>query len=301
MTLPCATALTSSRRAPQTPRTASHSGGYRWVAAAAVLLLASCATTGDSAGIDESEAAIRAAVEQEIEVGKSVVAKLAGQYGLVQDTEATEYLNKFVATLGLFVSRQELTFRAGILETDQVNAFALPGGYLLFTRGVLKEVDNPSTLAGVIAHELGHTDLRHILEQVHIEVDYSVVETLARLLAGPRQVMTQAVDQINDKIAERLFLEGYAQDDEYDADEYAVRLLQGLGIDARPYRNYLAGLADSADAELESLDQTHPPLTERVAQIDALLVEGLEPLPVTEEFQAFSERLRAMDIPEESL
>ena len=240
-----------------------------------------------------------AAVEQEIEVGKSVVAKLTGQYGLVQDSDATEYLNKFVATVGLFVSRQELTFRAGILETEQVNAFALPGGYMLFTLGVLQQVDSPSALAGVIAHELGHTDLRHILEQVQIEVEYSVVETLARLLAGPRQVITQAVDQINAEIEERLFLEGYARDDEYDADEYAVRLLQSLGIDARPYRDYLATLAESSDAELDNLDQTHPPLSERVARIDELLVPGLEPLPITEEFRAFSDRVRAIEVFEE--
>lgn len=269
----------------------------------AVILSAACAT--DTAVEDRPPTPVAgdeelvAAVTREVEVGKSALAKLAGQYGLVQDAEATAYLNRFVASVGLFVERQELTFRAGILATEQVNAFALPGGYVLFTLGVLRQADNPTVLAGVVAHELGHTDLRHILEQVEIEVEYNLIETLARLLAGPRQIITQAVDEINDQIQDRLFLEGYAMEDEYDADEYAVRLLQGLGISAAPYRDYLASLRDEASTRLDNLDQTHPPLDERVRRMDGLLVEGLEPLPMTDDFMEF--RRRILEIELESL
>lgn len=258
--------------------------------------LGSCATapTVEDAAAD--------AARKEMEVGEAAFAKLAGFYGVVQDEEATRYLNLLLKSLAIYGGRQELDYRAAILATDQVNAFALPGGIVLVTLGTVKRVETPGALAGVLAHELGHVYHEHILRNVSIEVEYSVVETLARVLAGSRQVITGAVGQINDRVEERLFFEGYAANDEFDADAYAVDLLQTLGIDASEYRSFLASLAEApGSADLENLDKTHPPLDDRIAAIDGRIVtDGTEPLPHTPEFEAFRQRVSGFELEQDA-
>lgn len=249
-----------------------------------LVVLASCQSVPDAE-------TIAAEVEKEREVGEAAVAKLVGQYGLVQDQEATEFLNLYLQSLALYAQRQELLYRAAILDTAQVNAFALPGGYILVTLGTLQAIETPGALAGVIAHELGHVDERHILENVTISVEYSPAETLARLLAGGRQIINTSMAQVNDAIEERLFLEGYLSDDEYEADEYGVNLLQTLGISAVDYRDFLASLGEHGGEETENLDATHPPLSERVARIDSIIEPTLPRLEPTDAFRAFLDRV----------
>ena len=110
----------------------------------AAALFSSCAGTG---GAVQSET-YRETVQKEIEVGRAALSKIAGTYGILRDDDATAYLNKFLQSLALYTERQELEYFAGILETDQVNAYSLPGGYVLVTLGALKTLDSPGALAG---------------------------------------------------------------------------------------------------------------------------------------------------------
>jgi beta-barrel assembly-enhancing protease len=247
---------------------------------------------GAAARVDPAE------VAKEREVGEAAFAKLAGQYGIVQDAEATEYLNKYLQSLALFVERQELSYYAAILDTEQVNAYALPGGYIFVTVGTLRRIESPGELAGILAHELGHIEHKHILDNVSIEVEYSPVETLARLLAGGRQIVNTAMAQINDAIEERLFLEGYNVEDEYEADAYAVRYLETLGISAGPYEQFLTRLSSDSSDDMENLGATHPPLDERLRRIDELQStdNALRVLDATEEFIQFRDQIRSMPV-----
>ena len=262
----------------------------------ATIMLSGCTTVGEMSEAEQRE--FEAQIIKEQEVGEAAFAKLVGQFGLVRNEEATEYLNKYLQSLAFYVERQELTYYAAILDTSQVNAFALPGGYILVTLGTLQHIEEPGELAGVLAHELGHVQKRHILENVSIEVEYSPAETLARLLAGGRQIVNTAVSQINDAIEERLFLEGYQADDEYEADAYAISLLQTLGISGEPYRDFLSRLAGESHGEegnLANLDKTHPPLDERLRRIDEQLEPGLPRLSPTADFEAFIESVNALE------
>ncbi len=245
-----------------------------------------------AAAVDPAE------VAKEEEVGEAAFAKLAGQFGVVQDAEATEYLNKYLQSLALFVERQELNYYAAILDTDQVNAYALPGGYIFVTLGTLKRVESPGELAGILAHELGHIQHKHILDNVSIEVEYSAVETLARLLAGGRQIVNTAMAQINDAIEERLFLEGYNVDDEYEADAYAVTYLETLGISANPYQSFLTRLSGETSEAMENLGATHPPLEERLKRMEAVRsTDGaLRVLEATPEFDQFRQRIQSIQV-----
>jgi predicted Zn-dependent protease len=139
---------------------------------------------------------------------------------------------------------------------------------------------------------------KHILDNVSIEVEYSPVETLARLLAGGRQIVNTAMAQINDAIEERLFLEGYNVEDEYEADAYAVRYLETLGISAGPYEQFLTRLSSDSSDDMENLGATHPPLDERLRRIDELQStdNALRVLDATEEFIQFRDQIRSMPV-----
>lgn len=268
-----------------------------WRAAATALLgglLFSCAGGPEAR---ETATGDVETVKKEIEVGKAAFAKIVGKYGMLKDEAATAYLNKYVKSLALYSDRQELEYFAAILGTAQVNGYSLPGGYIMITQGALERMDEPGALAGVIAHELGHISLRHVLDNVNIEVRYSFVETLARVLAGSRQVITSSIDQINDKIEERLFLEGYDASDEFDADRYAVTLLQALNVSAEPYVRYLERLdREEGTQALGNLDATHPATADRVARIKEMLLPGLPELQPTDEFRAFRATLESIEV-----
>lgn len=259
-----------------------------------LLVLSGCAGTPDSTTEDPSRMSL-AEVAKEEEVGEAAFAKLAGQFGVVQDAESTEYLNKYLQSLALFVERQELAYHLAILDTEQVNAYALPGGYIFVTLGTLQRIETPGELAGILAHELGHIQYKHILDNVNIEVDYSAIETLARVLAGGRQIVNTAMAQINDAIEERLFLEGYNVEDEYDADAYAVTYLENLGISADPYHKFLVRLSEDSSQAMENLGATHPPLAERLQRIDEIQSPdaALQQLEATDEFTKFRDRIRS--------
>jgi len=187
------------------------------------------------------------------------------------------------------VERPSLQYRCVILATEQVNAYSLPGGYVCITLGALKAMREPGELAGVLVHELGHINKSHILKYVKIQVRKDFWETLGRIIAGSRMVITGTINQINDQIGERLFLEGYAAPQEFEADAYAVNLLQLLDLDARPYVDFLGRLEAMGNTEKENLDKTHPPLSKRIEALQPLLTDSHKPYPRTTEFEKFLE------------
>ena len=227
-------------------------------------------------------------VEKEKELGRAVFAKLAGKFGVVKDEEATKYLNMLGKSIGLYTERQELEYFFAILNTDQINAYALPGGYILISKGTLKSITNKGELIGVLSHELGHINKKHVLKGVKIQVKFNFFESLARILAGPRQVITNIVNQVSDKIEEKLFMEGLAADDEFEADNYAVNLMQSIGISAVDYLENLKSLSSHTDDKaMEELDKTHPDINVRLQKIESILNKNLKSSSTTDSFIAF--------------
>ena len=227
-------------------------------------------------------------VEKEIEIGRAVFAKLAGKYGVIKDEKSTEYLNKFGKSLAMFTERQEIEYYFAVLKSDQVNAYALPGGYVLISLGALKQIKSPGELAGIIAHELGHINKKHVLKRVKIQTKFNFFETLARFIAGPRQIVTTVVNQVSQKVEEVLFIKGYDAADEYEADAYAVTLLTNMQINSSEYIRLLVRLkTQTKKEELENLDATHPDIQERINRMMPLIDSKLSKLKDTEKFKEF--------------
>lgn len=102
--------------------------------------------------------------KKEIRLGRDVAANLVGAAPLVNDPALQEYVNRIGVWLALHTDRPDLPWRFGVLDTDGVNAFATPGGYIFITRGLLLHMRDEAELAGVLAHEISHVTARHALE-----------------------------------------------------------------------------------------------------------------------------------------
>ena len=106
-------------------------------------------------------------LEKERQIGREVAGVVTGRWHPVTSAALTDYVN----LVGTVVAQQsprvtEVPFRFAVLDTDEINAFAAPGGYIFVTRGALELMESEAELAGVLAHEVSHVDQKHVLEQV---------------------------------------------------------------------------------------------------------------------------------------
>ncbi|WP_428623529.1 M48 family metalloprotease, partial [Sedimenticola sp.] len=111
---------------------------------------------------------ITADVEAEIKVGREIAARILGRFGVLEDARLTRYVNLVGKSVALNASRPEIEFRFAILDTQSVNAYAAPGGYIFVTKGALDLMQDEAELAGVLAHEIAHVTEKHIVDELRI-------------------------------------------------------------------------------------------------------------------------------------
>lgn len=200
--------------------------------------------------------------EKEREIGSGIAATVIGRYGLVEDPELNRYVNLVGQTIAQEASRRsEVEYRFGVLATDDVNAFAAPGGYVLVTRGALALMSSEAELAGVLAHEVGHVDQQHVLTEIRRA---SVLQTTKdeSNLRGP------LLDQVTNLGTSALFT-GLGRGDEMEADSLGALYAAAAGYRPDGLATFLARLetnpaGGSLYARLREIRATHPPAAERI-------------------------------------
>ena len=213
-------------------------------------------------------------VKAEIVFGRVLAARILGKYAFYENDKLNEYVNKLGKGLAQFANRPEIEFRFVVIDTDIVNAFAAPGGYIFITKGALVKMEDEAELAGVLAHEIAHVTERHIVKELNIKgTDASPVSGFAQVLGGgsgaARAVFTQMVDQAT----EILFEKGLKKQDEFDADRVATLIVSTAGYDPTAVKRYLKSIS-SAEKETKSLIGTHPSFVERIKNVDDVLAEN---------------------------
>lgn len=167
-----------------------------------------------------------------------VVAQYGGEY-------MKEGLNDYVLDIGLrlaFVSEmRDLPWRFTILNSPVVNAFALPGGYVYITRGLLALANNEAEVAGVLAHEIGHVTARHGAARQSRATGIGLIGALATVLTG-----SSVVQELGQQLG-GLYVAGYSRDQEYEADQLGVKY---LGLAGYP-REAMADFLKRMDAQTE--------------------------------------------------
>jgi predicted Zn-dependent protease len=208
--------------------------------------------------------------EDEVKLGREQHPEIVGEFGGdYDDPELRAYVNSLGQLLARTSELPNLDWHFTILDSSIVNAFALPGGYVYVTRGLLALADNEAELAGVLAHEIGHVTARHSAERY----GQSVLGTAAALGVG-LLLGSEAAAQATSSAAQLAVL-GYSRDQEFEADTLGVRYLARTGHDPNAmatflrrllghsrYEAELAGRPEAADAF--DITQTHPRTADRV-------------------------------------
>ena len=202
--------------------------------------------------------------EEEQEIGKSGADKLVAIFGMVPDPGLEKYVNLVGLTVAEFASRQ-LPWRFGILDTNIVGAFTLPGGYVFVTRGALSGMTNEAQLAGVLGHEIEHAAARHLEAEIRGKKTsaWATQEAMSHT-KGPAELKQQANAMVND-----LFTNALSRSKEDDADDQGSRMAAKAGYAGTGLLEFLR-MAASASEEPQNkrffgqLLSTHPGFQERV-------------------------------------
>lgn len=213
-------------------------------------------------------------VSEEIRLGREIAARIIGRYGLQKDDELNRYVNLVGKLLASNSGRQEIEYRFGVLSTDEINAYAAPGGYVFVTRGAIAKMQDEAELAGVLAHEIAHVNQKHIVRELNVKAtEDSPAAGFARLVGGTSEAARTAFSQAVDKALDILFTNGYKREDEIESDRLAVNFAAFSGYDALALPRYLERIGPLKEPKKEVLDKTHPGYQDRVAWLTAAVKE----------------------------
>ena len=214
--------------------------------------------------------------EREIDFGRSVSAKILGKYPILRNEQMVRYISQIGTGISAQLGRPELRYYFGILDTDEINAFAAPGGYIFVTKGALKLMRNEAQLAGVLAHELAHIDQKHIVRKLKLQgVDRSLTSGIAQVLGGASLSAKIALERLNDLAFKMLMEEGLSKEDEADADQKALEMLMSTGYDLQSYLDYLLSLKPYLEqGQAKVMSKTHPTIEFRYNNLREFIIKN---------------------------
>lgn len=207
----------------------------------------------------------------EEKVGKAAAAQVLGAAPLVTADSAQQYVN----ALGQVLSAQSgaiYKWRFGVIKSDAINAFAMPGGYILLSSGLLKTLESEDELAFILAHEVAHVARRH---------HYQVVQRQRLADQAAKGLVAVTQDRDTAKLAQasgQIYARGLDKGAEFEADRLGTEYMTRAGYDPVAAINVLEKLQrlKGNDPRAELLFSTHPSPSER---LDMLLQSGIDKLP----------------------
>jgi len=241
-------------------------------------------------GVDET---------QEVELGRSTAAQIEGQLPMVQDPAVTAYVTRLGMEMARRTSRANLEWRFRVVDAAEVNAFALPGGFVYINRGLIERSERLDQFAGVLGHEIAHVVLRHSAQQLEkrstANTGVTLVCTLTGMCSGPAA-------QVAINVAGSAWFARHSRAAEAEADSAAIDIVQGAGIDPRGIPAMFAVLQRERRQQPGLLDSwfgSHPLEEDRIQRTGAR-VEELDPRALDRlvsddaSYQSFRVRLRAL-------
>jgi len=198
--------------------------------------------------------------------GRATVEEIRQTYGFVEDPLLVSYISKMGQSLSGVSDRTDIPYEFYVVDTDEVNAFAAPGGFIFVTRGLIDESETEDEIAGVIGHEVAHVAKRHGAKRIKqlplIMIGMSILQ------AKTNEQTTRIAD-----IALSLMQLHYSREDEYEADQYGERYSFNAGYDPYGMVTFFEKLKkQQPDGNLNRLDvalSSHPKTTGRIAKVEA--------------------------------
>jgi beta-barrel assembly-enhancing protease len=220
-------------------------------------------------------------VKQEISLGRSYSENLNRQLDLVDDPFIAQYIGQLGQKLVQMSERRDIEYHFYVVNTREVNAFALPGGFIYVNRGLIETADSEDELAGVLAHEIGHVAGKHGLRQLSKKLLLAGVTVGAGMAVGMKSAKWGEVVQAAGGIGVFFAALKFSRDDEREADWLALQTLNRAGMDPRGMISFfqkLDAMSKERGVKMPAFLNTHPLPAERVRNMEAQLLQ-LEKLP----------------------
>jgi predicted Zn-dependent protease len=212
--------------------------------------------------------------EQEYYIGRTVGAIVLAKYKALPDKRANAYLNLLGQTLAQASDTPELFagYHVLVLDSDDINAFATPGGHIFVTRGLIRCCRSEDALAAVVAHEIGHIQLRHgmkAIEKARMTEALTILAQEGAKSFGSREVaqLTQAFGGVISDITNTMINNGYSRSYEYQADAVAVTILRRVGYNPGALTEMLGVMAKQMKPGGTDFAKTHPSPENRIAEL----------------------------------
>lgn len=225
--------------------------------------------------------------EQEYYLGRAVAARLLERYPLQRQSRRDRYLNEIGTYLARFSTQPETFggYRFAVVDSNEVNAFAAPGGLILITRALYRTAENEDQLAAVLAHEIAHVALRHgmnAIQQSNLTQAGVLIgkEYARREGAGDLARVDELVGLFGtsvEDVVHTMAVSGYSQGQEFDADRAALEMLYRSGYNPEALAGFLRNLAAKTGAmATQGFGATHPAASARLTRVEqAIETTGL--------------------------
>jgi len=235
-----------------------------------------CATTYNPAtGRNE---AIFINTSSEVAIGNSAASQIAQKYKISSDEKTVKRVDGIGERVAAVSDRRDLEYKFYVVDDKTLNAFTIPGGHVYIFRGLYDKLDDDE-LAAVIAHEIGHVAARHIVKKMQASLGYQLLSTIALI------AYTQGQDDKNKKragyvayagaTAFNLVQLGYSRQDEYEADELAVKYSKAAGFDPDGMRRALEALRaeEKKGMPVPYILRSHPYIDQRIERLKNITVQ----------------------------
>jgi predicted Zn-dependent protease len=255
--------------------------------------LAACAALAGCGGVSQ---------QQEVQMGAQTAQQVNAQLPILNDATVNAYVNSLGRSIASRTSRADLDWRFAVVNTEVINAFALPGGYIYVNRGVISRASNESELAGVLGHEIEHVVRRHSLKQMEQAQGANVGVGIACALTGicNNQVAAAAI-----QVGGTAVFAKFSRADEVQADEGGFFNVMNAGINPRGMLTFFQKLLaeeqqSGGSGPASAWFADHPGTQDRIADIQRLLQENANRLnglrTDTQAFQNAKARLRQIPV-----
>ncbi len=204
-------------------------------------------------------------LEDENRIGRQIAGNLLGAVPLVRDDALQRYVNLVGNWVALQSGRNDVTWRFGVLDTEDINAFAAPGGYVFVTRGLYRLLNNEAELAGVLGHEIAHVTQKHHLKVLK---QSTLIGALGQAASNKAQGSDQIVQNLIGNGAE-IMARGLDKDAEFEADRIGMVFAARAGYDPWGLPTVLQDMAGlpAKDNRTSLLYKTHPHPADRLAAL----------------------------------
>src|SRR5918999_3679411 len=240
--------------------------------------------------------------QQEVEMGTQYAQQINAQLPIVQDPEINRYVNVLGNQIAQRADQRGLQYRFFVVNAPEINAFAVPGGYIYMNRGLIERTNTLSQLAGVLGHEIGHVVRRHSVQQMQKMQGANLGVGLACILTS---ICNSDLGATAINVGGTAVFAKFSRDDEFEADQEAIRNVIRAGIHPRGIPEMFQILINERNRQasaVESWFATHPLEENRVsrsqqaiAQIDPAILRNLT--VDSQNFHSFQNRVRSLPAP----